>query len=205
MTATVSDHELLGVRPGVGADELRRAFRRRAFELHPDRNPSPRAAEAFLAMREAYERLASRTGGAVADDAGSDAIDRVAADLIAAAEEAQRRRAGVGLEKAPWQRLRVPLAATLRDRIRRQYSAATWAAEAHAGGLDDLRWDVRISWAEVAEVALGAHQVALTLTPTALQRVATEAPLAVSGASYVLPTHEPERLAAIIRRRAGCE
>ena len=205
MTATVSDHDLLGVRPGAGAEELRRAFRRRAFELHPDRNPSPRAAEAFLVMREAYDRLAAHTGGVPADDGSPDAIDQVAADLIAAAEEALRRRAGVGLEKAPWQRLRVPLAATLRDRIRRSYSAATWAAEAHAGGLDDLRWDVRIGWAEVAEVAAGGHQVALTLTPDALSRVAAEAPLAVAGAAYVLPTHEPERLAAIIRRRAGCE
>jgi|GEM_PF-3984344 len=205
MTATVSDHELLGVRPGAGAEELRRAFRRRAFELHPDRNPSPRAAEAFLAMREAYERLAARTGGVPADDGAPDAIDRVAADLIAAAEEAQRRRAGVGLDKAPWQRLRVPLAATLRDRIRRNYSAATWAAEAHAGGLDDLRWDVRIGWAEIAGVAVRPNEVALTLTPDALRRAGGEAPLAVGNAAYVLPTRDPDRLAAIIRRRAGCE
>ena len=205
MTATVPDHDLLGVRPGASAEELRRAFRRRAFELHPDRNPSPRAAEAFLAMRAAYERLAARTSGVPVDDGSPDAIDQVAADLIAAAEEAQRRRAGIGLDKAPWQRLRVPLAATLRDRIRRGYSAATWAAEAHAGGLDDLRWDVRLGWAEVAGVAARPHEVTLTLTPDALSRVSAEAPLAVAGSTYVLPTHEPERLASIIRRRAGCE
>lgn len=204
MTATTSDHDLLGVRPGAGAEELRRAFRRRAFELHPDRNPSPAAAEAFLAMRAAYERLSSGAPGSVASDAAAD-IDRVAADLIAAAEEAQRRRAGAALQKAPWERLRVPLAPTLRDRIRRGYSAATWAAEAHAGGLDDLRWDVRLGWTEVAAVAAAPHQVTLTLTPEALARVSAEAPLAVAGAAYVLPTHEPERLATIIRRRAGCE
>lgn len=202
MIATTTDYELLGVRPGAGAEELRRAFRRRAFELHPDRNPSPAAGEEFRAMRAAYERLSAPPSRSRADDPD---IDRVAADLIAAAEEAQRRRAGGTIQKAPWERLRVPLAATLRDRIRRGYSAATWAAEAHAGGLDDLRWDVRLGWTEVAAVAAAPHQVTLTLTPEALARVAAEAPLAVAGAAYVLPTHEPERLATIIRRRAGCE
>ncbi len=196
---TVSDYQLLGLPDGSGPDDIRRAFRQRAKSLHPDRNPSPEAAEAFRAVREAYDRL---TGPGAMQQRE---IDRVAADLMAAADEAQRRRAGVGLERAAWQRVRLPLSSTFRDRLRRGYASSSWAVEAHAGGLDDLRWDVRLGWAEVAAVAHSAERVALTLTPEAHARVAAAAPRAVADGAYVLPTPDPSRLAAIVRRRAGCE
>jgi curved DNA-binding protein CbpA len=41
----------LGLRPGSTADEVRRAFRRLAFERHPDRGGSH---EAFLELQDAY-------------------------------------------------------------------------------------------------------------------------------------------------------
>lgn len=196
----VSDRSLLGLPETATADEIRQAFRRRAKELHPDRNPSPEAAEAFHEVREAYERLVGQPAALEQRE-----IERVAADLIAAAGEAQRRRSGIGLQRAPWQRVRVALAPTLFDRLRRGYAAGAWAVEAHAGGLDDLRWDLRLGWADVSAVDAGEAHVALTLTPEAHARVAAAAPRAVADGRYRLPTPDAARLATIVRRRAGCE
>ena len=196
----VSDRAVLGLPESATPDEIRQAFRRRAKELHPDRNPSPEAAEAFREAREAYERLVGHPAALEQRE-----IERVTADLMAAADEAHRRRSGVGLQRAPWQRVRVALAPSFRDRLSRGFASASWAVEAHAGGLDDLRWDVRVGWADVAAVASDDAHVALTLTPEAHARVAAEAPRAVADGRYRLPTPDAARLATIVRRRAGCE
>jgi hypothetical protein len=64
---TLSDEELLGVALGATSEELRRAFRKLAFELHPDRASSDaerRARELRLSrITSAYHRLASRRSG----------------------------------------------------------------------------------------------------------------------------------------------
>jgi curved DNA-binding protein CbpA len=62
-------HNLLGVDRGASQAEIKRAFRRKALECHPDvvatAPPAVQAAKAkeYASVVEAYERLSSRVGG----------------------------------------------------------------------------------------------------------------------------------------------
>src|SRR5215469_3487550 len=48
---------MLGVRRDAGPDEIKRAYRRLARELHPDVNPDPETQEKFKEISQAYEVL----------------------------------------------------------------------------------------------------------------------------------------------------
>ena len=51
-------YRVLGLNPDASAEQIRQAYRRRAHELHPDRNPEdPRAEEQFKQLTEAYQTL----------------------------------------------------------------------------------------------------------------------------------------------------
>lgn len=51
-------YEVLGVSRGAGADEIKKAYRKLAYQFHPDRNPdSKEAEERFKEAAEAYEVL----------------------------------------------------------------------------------------------------------------------------------------------------
>jgi hypothetical protein len=52
-------YAVLGVQTSASATEIKRAFRRRAIQLHPDRNTSPHAVTMFLLLKEAYETLSN--------------------------------------------------------------------------------------------------------------------------------------------------
>ena len=48
---------VLGVRRDADADEIKKAYRRLARELHPDVNPDPQTQERFKEITQAYEVL----------------------------------------------------------------------------------------------------------------------------------------------------
>ncbi len=56
-------YRILGIRQGASDDEIRKAYRRKAMEYHPDRNHSEGAQEAFIRITEAYEYLTSHPHG----------------------------------------------------------------------------------------------------------------------------------------------
>lgn len=48
-------YQLLGLRRGSSAIEIKRAYRQLSLELHPDKNPSQDAADKFSKMTSALE------------------------------------------------------------------------------------------------------------------------------------------------------
>jgi molecular chaperone DnaJ len=69
-------YEILGVTRGTGEDELKSAFRRKAKEHHPDKNPDDKVAEQkFKELAEAYEVLKDPQKRAAYDQFGHAAFE----------------------------------------------------------------------------------------------------------------------------------
>jgi len=58
----------LGVTPDATVDSIRSAYRKKASQFHPDRNPDPAAANKFRLAQEAYEVLADAERRKAYDD-----------------------------------------------------------------------------------------------------------------------------------------
>jgi DnaJ family protein C protein 17 len=79
-TSETDFYEILGVSPDVLSDSsLRKAFRKESIKWHPDKNPSPEAAEKFHLLTVAYDII-------------SDPACRAAYDNARAARLAKKRR-----------------------------------------------------------------------------------------------------------------
>jgi curved DNA-binding protein CbpA len=59
---------LLGVSPDATADIIKAAYRRKAAQFHPDRNPALDAAAKFREVQEAYELLSDADRRKAYDD-----------------------------------------------------------------------------------------------------------------------------------------
>jgi len=52
-------YRILGIKQNATDDEIKKAYRKKAMEYHPDRNSSPDSQEMFIRVTEAYEYLMS--------------------------------------------------------------------------------------------------------------------------------------------------
>ena len=69
----MSDHyEALGVARDASEDQIKKAYRKLARELHPDVNPAPEAQERFKAVTHAYEVLSDANSRRQYDMGGND-------------------------------------------------------------------------------------------------------------------------------------
>ncbi len=68
-------YEVLGVTRQDSEEEIRKAFRRKAMEYHPDRNKEPDAEEKFKEINEAYQVLSDSSKRAQYDRFGHAGVD----------------------------------------------------------------------------------------------------------------------------------
>jgi molecular chaperone DnaJ len=63
-------YDILGIARGVGEEDIRKAFRKKAMEFHPDRNKNAGAEDKFKEVNEAYQVLSDRNKRAQYDQFG---------------------------------------------------------------------------------------------------------------------------------------
>jgi len=75
----VDYYEVLGISQGATKEEIKKAYRKRALQFHPDRNPGdPEAEKKFKEISEAYEALGDEKRRAMYDRYGPEGIRETA-------------------------------------------------------------------------------------------------------------------------------
>ena len=69
-------YEVLGISRQASADEIKRAYRKKAKQYHPDVNKEPGAEEKFKEVQEAYEVLSDPNKKATYDRFGHAAFEQ---------------------------------------------------------------------------------------------------------------------------------
>lgn len=79
-------YKVLGLKPGASKEEAKKAYRKLAFENHPDRNPGNKAAEEkFKQISEAWEFINNPDSRTRGEENMSDSFRRWASNMAAAA------------------------------------------------------------------------------------------------------------------------
>lgn len=73
-------YEVLGVNQGASSDEIKKSFRKKARELHPDVNKAPDAEENFKELGQAYEVLMDAEKRTMYDRYGHDGLKNAGFD-----------------------------------------------------------------------------------------------------------------------------
>lgn len=68
MTLVQDHYAKLGMPPSASAEQIKAAYRKKAAQYHPDRNPSPDAAARFREAQEAYDILSDAVRRKAYDD-----------------------------------------------------------------------------------------------------------------------------------------
>ena len=72
-------YEVLGVEKSASADEIKKAYRKKAIQYHPDKNPGDKEAEEkFKEAAEAYDVLSNPDKRSRYDQFGHAAFDQTA-------------------------------------------------------------------------------------------------------------------------------
>ncbi|VEU23334.1 DEKNAAC104515 [Brettanomyces naardenensis] len=74
MVAETKFYDILGVSPDATPSQLKKAYRKLALKFHPDKNPSPEAAEKFKEITSAYEVLSDERKRQIYDQVGEEGL-----------------------------------------------------------------------------------------------------------------------------------
>ncbi|KAG8904933.1 hypothetical protein FRB99_000987 [Tulasnella sp. 403] len=77
MAKDTAYYDILGVAPDVNDVDLKKAYRKKAIQYHPDKNKAPDAEEVFKEISRAYQVLSDPNTRAVYDKNGKDMVENM--------------------------------------------------------------------------------------------------------------------------------